>query len=256
MKTVAPYFDWDVKFGFYPYQRIPCSKDQILEDLVASSTSHVAISSYRGIYYSPAEGNRETIELVTKENQKYQDKGLQLFGVGTFNPQEGLDTVRMCLKELAGNVSILQLYPEEQGWDANHPVFINMIPTIQGIGINVLIYNSSPADTLHCRDLLGDSIALITTPHFYQMSDWMNTYVHKPNLFLSLRFLHGYGALEEVIKVFGVKRMVFTSATPTGSSLSVKNLVELLAQRDSIDFGKELFEQSLKLLEGPSEYVD
>lgn len=247
---MKPLFDWMVHFGFYPYQPVDCTIDRVASMLTAGGITHAALSSYRGLFYDAADGNSEVAEVVCNLNQR-SGTDCSWQAAGTFNPQCGWPKTANCIDgALSQDIKLFRLYPGDQGWTMTHPALIRAVERLNVSPVRAVLMEDQFQAIAALRGLLDERIAIVCSLHFYTMSVWMDALFDLPNVYLTVRRLHGPGVIPAIVSKHGFNRLLYASDIPLGSPGAINKMLASLPDHEELLEG--MWKNSNRILEGRS----
>ncbi|MDD2231706.1 MAG: hypothetical protein PHT39_04785 [Sphaerochaetaceae bacterium] len=212
--------DFRVSYGFSPKKVIKADLDYVLQLLERTGVTCALLHSLKGMHYDPMEGNNDCVEACRTRSTD----SLRLIPVGTFNPLEGIERCSEVIqKGLNSGIRFWRLYPKEQNWTSDHPVFKLLIPVLSSNRCIIAI-DSTPAEIERIAILAGSDCPVVTSLHYYDSADWCLRLSELKNVFPTARLLHGPGSFSYAMKYFP-GRIVFESDAPFGAPSSVIGLI-------------------------------
>ncbi|GAB1481557.1 hypothetical protein MASR2M78_03720 [Treponema sp.] len=149
---------------------------------------------------------------------------------------------------LSQGIRLFRLYPAEQGWTMAHSVFVRATELLNASAIRAVLVEDQFRNIITLRNLLSDHIAIITSPHFYSMSEWMDELFKLPEVYLTIRRLQGPGVISDIVQNHGSDRLLYASDTPLGSTGAINRM--LASEPGYEGLLDRIWENGNKILEG------
>lgn len=233
--------DVNTVFGFYPYRKVDTSLEtlkKVLDDYKAKAFS----LSLKGIFYDAKEGNEETIEILTGEDN--------LYPVATYDPRAyPRDTEYLEGLTIKGFLAIA-FFPRIQGWVIDFAPIRMILDMIESESLPIIFHTGGYGEITKIS-LLAEGIdnpVILSGVGYSNLSEAIAVAEEIDNIYIETHLLNSPDAIELVNRYIGADRLIFGSGTPILSFETAYNVIEKSSLSD--DDKERIFYKNLEDLVG------
>ena len=177
-------YDLDLIAGFWPVQRVDISISSLLQTMDQFNITGGMLTSARGVFYDDHAGNLETLSWCEED--------ARFLPVATLNPVAYLSWKEKVDELQDRGVVFWRFFPEYQGWDTEHPVFLQMLEYINRKKSILYIDGQLSSFQIALRKWKG---SIICSCHFYYYSEVLALGKNRTDFYLTTKLLQGPGMI-------------------------------------------------------------